>query len=154
MNRDGSRGDEAKAVDKEPEFGSILGISHCGTCWISWESNPVTDSIPSFLFHQGHPGQPGPRGPPGLDGCNGTQGAVGFPGPDGYSGLPGPPVSCHIFVHYFNGFAAFKCALSSASLILLSIHGAITEALCPVQHHNVKSLKNTSFRGVFTCYAS
>ena len=102
--------------------------------------SPVTDSIPSFLFHQGHPGQPGPRGPPGLDGCNGTQGAVGFPGPDGYSGLPGPPVSCHIFVHYFNGFAAFKCALSSASLILLCIHGAITEALCPVQHRNVRSL--------------
>ena len=78
--------------------------------------SPVTDSIPSFLFQQGHPGQPGPRGPPGLDGCNGTQGAVGFPGPDGYPGLPGPPVSCHIFVHYFKWFCLPP---SMPSLLLL-----------------------------------
>lgn len=118
--------------------------------------SPVPDSISSFLFHQGHPGQPGPRGPPGLDGCNGTQGAVGFPGPDGYSGLPGLPVSCRIFVHYFKWFclpSSVRSLLLSLE-ILLSIHGAITEALCPVQHHNVESLKNTGFRGVYTCYTS
>lgn len=93
-------------MDKEPEFDSILGFSHCGACGVT--ESPVADLIPAFLFKQGHPGQPGPRGPPGLDGCNGTQGAVGFPGPDGYPGLLGPPVRCQIFVHYFKWLCLFS----------------------------------------------
>lgn len=112
---------------------------------------PVTDSISSFLFHQGHPGQPGPRAHLAWMAVMEPQRSCWISRPDGQ--FRASWTTCklpHLCTLFQMVLLAFKCASLLLSLeILLSIREAITEAPLSSAAPQCQKSKEYQFQGVY-----